>query len=209
MNPNQKILPVILSGGSGTRLWPLSRASYPKQYISLINNENKSMLQLTLARLKDFKNIDNPILICNEEHRFILAEQLRQIDIKPKSILLEPFGRNTAPAIAIAAIKAMENGEDPILLILPADHDIKNKENFFSSIKSGFDYALKDRLVTFGIVPSSPETGFGYIKAKNINNISSNEGFPIEKFIEKPSIKTAEKLIKDNLYHLALNCLLN
>ena len=200
MNPTQKILPVILSGGSGTRLWPLSRASYPKQYISLINNENKSMLQLTLERLKDFKNIENPILICNEEHRFILAEQLRQIDIKPKSILLEPFGRNTAPAITIAAIKAMEDGEDPILLILPADHDIKNKENFFSSIKSGFDYALKNRLVTFGIVPSSPETGFGYIKAKNVNNISSNEGLPIEKFIEKPSIKTAEKLIKDNLY---------
>ena len=199
MDTNRKIIPVILSGGSGTRLWPLSRASYPKQYLSLTQNTEKSMLQLTLERLKGLKNIEPPILICNEEHRFILAEQLRQIDIKPKSILLEPFGRNTAPAIAIAALKAIEHSEESILLVLPADHDIKNTQNFLEAIKSGCEYAVKNRLVTFGIVPTSAETGFGYIKSEKSLN-AYEKGFPINKFIEKPSKEVAEKLIKDDSY---------
>ena len=152
MNSSNKVIPVILSGGSGSRLWPLSRASYPKQYLSLSNDSSKSMLQLTLERLQGLKNIDNPIVICNEMHRFILAEQLREVNIQPNSILLEPFGRNTAPAIALAAIKSMENEGDPILLVLPADHEIKNKDNFLKAISIGCKYANENRLVTFGIV---------------------------------------------------------
>ena len=194
---NNKIIPVILSGGTGSRLWPLSRASYPKQYIPLTQNTSKSMLQLTIDRLKNLKNIDEPIMICNEEHRFIIAEQLREIDIKAKAILLEPFGRNTAPAITIAALKAIEDGDDPILLVLPADHDIKNKENFLKAIETGYKYA-KDSLVTFGIVPTSAETGYGYIKA--CKNDTNPDCFKIEKFIEKPNKELAEKLIKDKLF---------
>ena len=121
-----KILPIILCGGSGTRLWPLSRTSFPKQYLNIEEKEKLSFLQKTVKRLEYFLNIDKPIIICNEEHRFIVAEQMRDIKIKPKSILLEPVGRNTAPAITIAALKAIEQGEDPILLILPSDHLIKD-----------------------------------------------------------------------------------
>ena len=199
MHSDQKIVPVILSGGSGTRLWPLSRKSYPKQYLSLTENTERSMLQLTLERLEGFKDIDAPIIICNEDHRFILAEQLREINISAQSILLEPFGKNTAPAIAIAALKAIENGGDPTLIILPADHNIKNKENFLEGISIACEYSLKGKVVTFGIVPSSPETGFGYIKAKP-NSKSVERGFQIEKFIEKPNKEIALELIKDDLY---------
>ena len=119
----QKIIPIIMCGGSGTRLWPLSRQSFPKQFLTLIDNK-KSLLQNTQLRLEDIKNINPPILICNEEHRFIVAEQMRDINVKPFSILLEPFGRNTAPAITIAALKALEskNDSDPILLVLSSDH---------------------------------------------------------------------------------------
>ncbi len=197
MNSNNKIVPVILSGGSGSRLWPLSRASYPKQYLSLSHDSSKSMLQLTLERLQGLNNIDNPIVICNEMHRFILAEQLREVNIKPNSILLEPFGRNTAPAIALAAIKSMENKDDPILLVLPADHEIKNKNNFLKAISSGYKYANKNRLVLFGIVPNSPETGYGYIKASEEPFSIDGDGFCIDKFIEKPDRELAKQLIKD------------
>ena len=199
MNSNRKIIPVILSGGSGTRLWPLSRKSFPKQYLSLTQNTHKSMLQLTLERLEGLKDLDAPIVVCNEEHRFILAEQLREINVSAKSILLEPFGKNTAPAIAISALKAIENEEDPILLILPADHDIKNKKKFLQAISIACEFALKNQLVTFGIIPSSPETGFGYIKAKPSNK-EGEQGFQIERFIEKPNKEIAEQLIKDDLY---------
>ena len=194
-----KIIPVILSGGSGSRLWPLSRASFPKQYISLTQNTKKSMLQLTLDRLNGIQHIDEPIVICNEEHRFILAEQLREIKVKAKSILLEPFGRNTAPAIAISAIKALENNEDPILLVLPADHIIENIANFIKTIETGLEYS-KNRLVTFGIVPKSPETGYGYIKAKDTRFNPNEKGLQIDKFIEKPNKKLAQELIKDKLF---------
>ncbi len=197
MNNNNQIIPVILSGGSGSRLWPLSRASYPKQYICLTENTSKSMLQLTLDRVSDLENINNPIVICNEDHRFIVAEQLREVNITPKAILLEPFGRNTAPAIAIAAIKAMEEGGDPTLLILPADHEIKNTKNFLSAIKLG-SKSSENRLVTFGIVPTSAETGYGYIKASK--KMDENSGFLIDKFIEKPNKDLAKELIKDKLY---------
>ena len=157
------------------------------------------MLQLTLERLEGLKDLDAPIVVCNEEHRFILAEQLREINVSAKSILLEPLGKNTAPAIAISALKAIENEEDPILLILPADHDIKNKKKFLKAILIACEFALKNQLVTFGIIPSSPETGFGYIKAKPTNK-EGEQGFQIERFIEKPNKEIAEQLIKDDLY---------
>ena len=140
MAPNLKIkdsniIPVILCGGSGSRLWPLSRESYPKQFISIGSDQNKSLLQKTQSRIKDLKNIMSPIIVCNEEHRFIVAEQIRQKGVKANSILLEPTGRNTAPAITVACLKAQEMFGDPILLILPADHIIQNNRKFIEVIK--------------------------------------------------------------------------
>ena len=125
---NKEIIPIILCGGSGTRLWPLSRQSFPKQFLNLEEDNNKSLLQNTCERILSIKNLDNPILICNEEHRFIVAEQMRKLQVKPSAIILEPFGRNTAPAIAIAAIKALEIYDDPNLLILSSDHQIENED---------------------------------------------------------------------------------
>ena len=165
------VIPIILCGGSGTRLWPLSRESYPKQFLSLISKKGKSLLQETQERILDLKDILDPILICNEEHRFIVAEQMRSININPYAILLEPFGKNTAPAIALAAIKALEKENDPILLVLASDHDIKNKPEFLKAIKKGVDLASKEKLITFGIIPNSPETGYGYIKSDKPFNI--------------------------------------
>ena len=136
MSTKIELLPIILCGGTGTRLWPLSRKSFPKQYLSFTNNKNSSFLQITTQRVKKLKNSENPIIVCNEEHRFITAEQLRRIEVKPKSILLEPTSKNTAPAIAAAALKSVSEGDDPILLILPSDHEISNEENFIKYRKS-------------------------------------------------------------------------
>ena len=134
-----KILPIILCGGSGSRLWPLSRESFPKQYLSINSNDGKTFLQKTQERLKGLDNVEDPIIICNEAHRFIVAEQLRAINISPKKIILEPCGRNTAPAIAISSILALEDYEDINLLILSADHEIKNVERFLEVIKKGLN----------------------------------------------------------------------
>ena len=133
MDKKNSVIPIILCGGTGTILWPLSRESFPKQYLSLIDDNDKSLLQKTIERITPLSNLLNPILICNEEHRFIVAEQMREIDISPISIMLEPFGRNTAPAITLSAMKALENDPDPILLILSSDHEIRNNVNFKSS----------------------------------------------------------------------------
>ena len=196
----QNIIPIILCGGSGTRLWPLSRKSFPKQFLSLDSSSKKTLLQLTLERTKKLKGIKEPILICNEEYRFIVAEQMRNIDIQPKSILLEPFGRNTAPAITLAAIKAIEKEKDPILLILSSDHIIGIEDLFLKVINAGIEHAQKGKLVTFGIVPSSPETGFGYIKSKEPLNNNSLQGGIIESFIEKPNLETAKEFLQDKRF---------
>ncbi len=193
------IIPVILCGGSGSRLWPLSRESYPKQFLSLKKEDKYSLLQNTIKRISTLKNLKTPILVCNEEHRFIVAEQMRELNIQDFIILLEPFGRNTAPAIILAALKSLEIEDDPTLLVLSSDHEIKKNNQFLTVINMGLRFAEMNKLVTFGVVPSSPETGYGYIKAtkhfgKNI------EGFEIESFIEKPDKETAQKLIKDNRY---------
>ena len=190
------LLPVILCGGTGSRLWPLSRSSFPKQYLSLFDNSKNSLLQETQSRLKNLSNVDSPIIICNEDHRFIVAEQMREINIKPKSILLEPFGRNTAPAIVLAALKSSEKGEDPTLLILSADHKIEDTHQFLSVISKASKYCDEGKIVTFGVVPTSPEIGYGYINA-SVPLESELKAYPIENFIEKPNLQTAEELLKD------------
>ena len=198
---NNSISPVILSGGSGTRLWPLSRESYPKQFLALDSRTNKTLLQKTYERLLGLEELDSPILICNEDHRFIVAEQFRAINTNPQAIILEPVGRNTAPAIAVAALQAISSGKDPLLLILAADHLIENIVEFQRVIQSAKTYANQGRLVTFGIVPTSAETGYGYIESKEIPNKKDQiVGLEINKFIEKPHKNIAEKLIKDSRY---------
>ena len=193
-----RILPVILSGGTGSRLWPLSRYSFPKQYLSLDEKNNNTLLQNSFLRIKEIKNLDNPLIICNEEQRFIVAEQMRAININPKLILLEPFGRSTCPAIALATLilKNQNNEDDPLLLVLSADHHIENTDNFIDAVNLGINYALKGRIVVFGVAPRSAETGYGYIQS--FDEISKNiKASNVKKFIEKPNIENAEKYIKD------------
>ncbi len=198
---DHSIIPVILSGGSGTRLWPLSRESYPKQFLALDSRTKKTLLQKTYERLVGLKGLENPILICNEDHRFIVAEQFREINTDPQAIILEPVARNTAPAIAVAALHAISSGKDPLLLILAADHLIENIVEFQRVIQSAKAYAKQGRIVTFGIVPTSAETGYGYIEAKEkVSQADQKTGFEINKFIEKPTQEIAKKLIKDSHY---------
>ena len=160
------LIPIILSGGIGSRLWPLSRSSFPKQYLRLNEDSENTLLQETYIRIKGLKNLNDPIIVCNEEQRFIAAEQMRQINVEPIKILLEPFGKNTAPAITLAALIASEIKNDPILLILSADHKIEKSESFKKAIEEGLIFAQNGRLVTFGIQPNSPETGYGYIESE-------------------------------------------
>ena len=187
------ITPIILSGGSGTRLWPLSRKLHPKQFINLINDT--TLFQDAILRLPE--DVADPLIICNEEHRFLAAEQLRQINRKSNGIILEPIGKNTAPAIALAALKFINNGEDPLLLVLSADHLIQNINTFHQSIKIAEKLAEKDKLVTFGIVPDKAETGYGYIKA-NIDNTA--DYYKIQSFTEKPNQEDAQKYLDSGNY---------
>lgn len=191
---NKKIIPVILSGGAGTRLWPLSRELYPKQFLPLAGQN--TMIQETLLRLGGLDSLGAPIVICNEDHRFLVAEQMRQIKCQPEAIILEPIGRNTAPAVAVAAIQCEKN--DEIMLVLPADHVIKNVTAFHAAVKKGLAAAENGRLVTFGIVPDAPETGYGYIKAAK--PAAKADSLQIEAFVEKPDLKTAEKYVKSGNY---------
>ena len=193
---NVPLLPVILCGGTGTRLWPLSRASYPKQYWALAGEH--TLLQQTQQRLEGLAHLQPPLLICNEDHRFIVAEQMRQIGIKPSGILLEPMGRNTAPAVAIAALQAISNSSDPLLLVLAADHLIQDPSCFRAAVDAGRDAALAGRLVTFGIVPTAPETGYGYIEAAE--SLDPARPVPIARFVEKPDVKTAESFLSSGRF---------
>jgi len=193
------IVPVILAGGSGTRLWPLSREMYPKQLINLINE--KTMLQETIMRLSGLENIGDPIVICNDNHRFMVAEQLREIKVTAESILLEPVGRNTAPALAIAALKLLSQGLNPLLLVLPADHIMKDVSAFHDALNSGESFAQEGFLITFGIVPEMAEIGYGYIrKGDQLSGPGSTEVFKIAEFVEKPDKKTAEAYFKSGRY---------
>jgi mannose-1-phosphate guanylyltransferase len=180
------LLPVIMAGGSGSRLWPLSRSLYPKQFISLTSES--TMLQETVARLEGLEH-QSPLLICNEEHRFIVAEQLRTNDFSHGGIILEPVGRNTAPAIALAALHAVQKGDDPLLLVLAADHVIQNQSAFIQSVQNAIEPAQQGMLVTFGIVPTAPETGYGYIKQ---GQSRFDLACRVDKFVEKPDLTTAQ-----------------
>lgn len=188
------LIPVILSGGAGTRLWPLSRELYPKQLLPLVGS--RTMLQATALRMEGL-DAAAPIVVCNEAHRFLVAEQLRQIDRAPSATILEPVGRNTAPAIALAAHAAMAQGQgDALLLVLPADHVIGNLEAFHAAIHEAVQAANENHLVTFGIVPRSPETGYGYIRRAE----RAGSAYRIAAFVEKPSAAKATEFVKAGDY---------
>lgn len=188
------ILPVIMAGGSGSRLWPLSRSLFPKQFISLASD--LTMLQDTMKRLNGIEH-SNPLLICNDEHRFLVAEQLRQQSVECSGIILEPAGRNTAPAIALAALQATQQGEDPLLLVLAADHVIQEPTAFIDSVQKAIQPASVGELVTFGIVPHKPETGYGYIKQGQ----QIGDGYSVEQFVEKPSLEKAMSYLDSGQYY--------
>jgi mannose-1-phosphate guanylyltransferase / mannose-6-phosphate isomerase len=194
------LIPVVLSGGSGTRLWPLSRELYPKQLLPLVGKG--TMLQETLARLAGVQGLGAPIVVCNESHRFLVAEQLLESGARPRAILLEPVGRNTAPAVAVAAMAAIaeepagERSADPILLILPADHVIQNVAAFQAAVAAGRKAAEQGKLVTFGVVPSKPETGYGYIRCAQ----AEGPAYAIAEFVEKPDKATAKRYVESKEY---------
>ena len=189
------IIPVILSGGSGTRLWPLSRKQYPKQYLPLVGDN--TMLQETILRLNGLDNLADPIIVCNADHRFLVAEQCQHIDIASPTILLEPVGRNTAPAIAAAALQSLKQTDDAVLLVLSADHVIQDVEAFHQAINIASSQAQAGKLATFGIVPTDANTGYGYIKSSADGN---NGAHKVEEFVEKPDLETAEKYSEQGNY---------
>ena len=188
---NHVIVPVILAGGSGTRLWPLSRQSYPKQFVPLLGDT--SLFNATVDRLALVSDLA-PIVVCNEEHRFLVAEQLRLSNIEDAAILLEPVGRNTAPAIALAAHSALQNHDDPLILVAPSDHLIRSVDVFQQAVADGAQLAAAGQLVTFGIQPTRPDTGYGYIKQR------ASDPHAIEQFVEKPDAPTAEAFLASGDY---------
>jgi mannose-1-phosphate guanylyltransferase/mannose-6-phosphate isomerase len=191
------VIPVILSGGSGSRLWPLSRALRPKQFLGLTAEE--TLFQLTLKRLFGLSSTLSPIVVANDDHRFLVADQCLQMGVTPKALILEPLARNTAPAIAAAAFAACATGEDPVLLVLPSDHVFQNLGAFQAAVRVGEKAALTGSMVTFGIVPTSPETGYGYVKAIRADS-GSVGSFAVQAFVEKPDLATAQKYLADGSY---------
>ncbi|HHB92057.1 MAG TPA: mannose-1-phosphate guanylyltransferase/mannose-6-phosphate isomerase [Thioploca sp.] len=191
------LTPVILSGGVGSRLWPLSREHYPKQLLALVGKN--TLLQNTILRLASLAEQANPLIICNEKHRFLVAEQLHNIDIEPANIILEPAGRNTAPAVAVAAFTALAKDPEAILMVLPADHLIADSITFCQTIEAGIQLAEANYLVTFGIVPNNPEIGYGYINASDF--IEDTVALSVESFVEKPDLETAKQYLKSGKYY--------
>ena len=192
------LIPIILSGGSGTRLWPLSREKHPKQLLPLVSED--SLLQATVRRLDGLDGIElqEPIVVCNEEYRFLIAEQLRAMN-KKGVILLEPTGKNTAPALTLAALAAIRGEDDPILLVMPSDHIIVDTQSFQTVVRKGIPLAIEDAIITFGITPDAPETGYGYIKTgKTIGQ--SDDIFRIARFEEKPDQDVAQTYLDDGSY---------
>lgn len=192
------LIPVILAGGVGSRLWPVSRSMLPKQFIDFPNMHG-SLFQNTLSRLESVPGIEDPIAVCNNDHRFLVAEQLRQLGKEHADILLEPVGRNTAPAVALAALLAQQDHADPYLLVLPADHVIQDEAKFVQVIAKALQSAQQNKLVTFGIVPSVPETGYGYIeKGESLEGV---DGFSVKQFVEKPDRATAQTYLDSGNYY--------
>ena len=193
-----QIQPVVLSGGSGTRLWPLSREKYPKQLLPLIGDD--SLLQATVRRVEGIAGLEiaEPMVVCNEEYRFVIAEQLRLMGT-PGAIVLEPFGRNTAPALTLAALAAMRDGGDPVLLVMPSDHVILDVPAFQSVVREGAELAERGAIVTFGITPDSPETGYGYIQGGD--EFGDGGARTIARFVEKPDLATAQVYLDDGSYY--------
>ena len=191
------LYPVILSGGSGSRLWPLSREHYPKPLLSLVSE--KTLLQETANRLDGIEGLGDAVYVCNEEHRFLVAEQVAELGKKPATIILEPEGRNTAPALTLAALYLVQQDPDAMMVVMPADHVMTEPQQFVAAVKQGGVNAEQGALVTFGIVPESPETGYGYIKRDA--EISGTSAFAVARFVEKPDLKTAEQYIDDGSYY--------
>ena len=197
MSKYSQVIPVILSGGSGTRLWPMSRKHYPKQFIPLRNE--RSLFQDTVARVKNLDNgVQGPIVVCNDEHRFMAAEQLRLEEVENADIVLEPVGRNTAPAIALAALQALQRNPHAILLVLPADHILDSQDQFASAVDVALQLCAEDYLVTFGIAPTRPETGYGYIKVGI--GLVDNRANKVEWFYEKPELAKAKEYVAAGKY---------
>lgn len=202
LTDKQSLIPTILCGGAGTRLWPLSRDAYPKQLLPLAGPE--TMLQETVRRMSGFAHADveltfAPVIVCNEDQRFLVAEQLKGMALKGSSIILEPCGRNTAPALTVAALHAARNGQDPLLLVMPADHVVEDRTTLHRSVSAGIDPALAGAIVTFGIVPDRPETGYGYIEADREAPVTHI--FPVIRFVEKPDRETAQNYIAAGGYY--------
>ncbi|MBU0482411.1 MAG: mannose-1-phosphate guanylyltransferase/mannose-6-phosphate isomerase [Proteobacteria bacterium] len=190
------MIPVILAGGSGTRLWPLSRGLYPKQFLPLA--EKRTMLQATVERVVKVDGAEPPLIICNHEHRFLVGEQLQGIQVGSGGIILEPVGRNTAPAAVLASLLAVEGGGDPVILLLPADHVIRDEMAFAEAVAAGEKLAAAGSLLTFGIVPDLPETGYGYIcKGKPL---AEDSAFQVDRFVEKPDLATATRYLESGQY---------
>ncbi len=190
------IVPVILSGGSGTRLWPLSRKEYPKQLLELAGE--RSLLQNTVKRGCSLDETALPIIVCNESYRFMIAEQLRLLDVQPGAIFLEPEGRNSAPAIAAAAFHIQENDPDALMLVMPSDHVLQDTGAFRKAVQNGKEAAENGDFVLFGITPDSPETGYGYIHVDNAE--SNDKTCSVENFVEKPDLETAQKYLDSGEY---------
>jgi mannose-1-phosphate guanylyltransferase/mannose-6-phosphate isomerase len=201
------IIPIVLSGGAGTRLWPLSREQFPKQLLPLTGG-GETMLQATVARTAGLPGIGAPVVVCNEAHRFMVAEQLRQAGVEGTRIVLEPIGRNTAPAIALAAHAALgaaaASGDaadsDPLLLVLPADHVVRDVAAFQAAVRAALPAAAAGRLVTFGVVPDAPETGYGYIRRAAVAG-GSGGVYSIDRFVEKPDLATARGFLASGEYY--------
>jgi mannose-1-phosphate guanylyltransferase len=189
------IVPVILSGGMGTRLWPISRKLQPKQLMGF--GAERSLLQETAARLGGLHEADAPIVVCNEAHRFVVAEQLRELGCEGAAIVLEPTGRNTAPAIAIGALQALSHSEDAILLVMPADHQMSGLDRFHSAVTRGVALAKADKLVVFGIAPRGPETGYGYVRR---GEDLGQDAYAVAEFVEKPTLETARRYLDSGAY---------
>jgi mannose-1-phosphate guanylyltransferase/mannose-6-phosphate isomerase len=189
------ISPVILSGCSGTRLWPLSRAGYPKQFLPLFGDQ--SLFQATLQRAAGLSSVGSPLVVCSEEHRFLIAEQAREVGLPLSAILLEPVPRNTAPAIALAALQIVTADPEGVLLVLPSDHLIGDVTAFHNAVTAALPLAESGHLVTFGIVPTGPETGYGYIQ---LGRALSPEGHLVDRFVEKPDLETAMRYIAEGRY---------